>query len=581
MSQFIVGQEELLKRAGKAGYQRGIAAYQSNRIEKYHRKGNFVTAVVDGFDVELKHVGNIVDGHCSCPESDGFDFCHHCVELVLHGNHLSQQLLSLSKGPEKSRIFAYLLGLDKQVMAKHMLDLLEQMPEQFERFSLKATLSNEQIDFVKLKARVTELTRIDDKRNLFSQRQVKVFFSRINQLFAEFEQAEFEVYPKEGLKLVEYALARLTQLLQQVDDKWGFHEQPGKHLRHLYQRLFVLLEGRPLTLVKRFEKVYFADKFSLIGLDYECYLSAAEGAVALFRSRASALWAAQKVPQIKLPKAASAHASLPQLEDAWQWRKLAQQVVSLATPDYAKKQHVLWLQTLREELALSPMSWLNWLEEIESQHGCDYAFERALVALQKHPVNEAVAKKAIQLGFALNDAVALQRLANTNATAFIEWLSFADSEILESMPEALMLDLYRTVAAINPHEDPEERQYRALTQLADLLVKRYIAGLAMVLGQDERILIDQRVKISKLMDEAKDLASVLRLRQVLIPYLLSKKQNRSDDLAAEQLVLLRQNYEQQGLSQDEFDQFVASFDYMIRERSNFSRLVEKHRAAPH
>ena len=144
-----------------------------------------------------------------------------------------------------------------------------------------------------------------------------------------------------------------------------------------------------------------------------------------------------------------------------------------------------------------------------------------------------------------------------------------------------MLDLYRTVAAINPHEDPEERQYRALTQLADLLVKRYIAGLAMVLGQDERILIDQRIKISKLMDEAKDLASVLRLRQVLIPYLLSKKQNRSDDLAAEQLVLLRQNYEEQGLSQDEFDQFVASFDYMIRERSNFSRLVEKHRAAPH
>lgn len=577
MSQFIVGQEELLKRAGKAGYQRGIAAYQSDRIDKYQRKGKLVTAVVDGFNVELKHVGNIVDGHCSCPESDGFDFCHHCVELVLHGNHLSQQLLSLSKGPEKSRIFAYLLGLDRQVLAKHMLDLLEQMPEQFERFSLKATLSNEQIDFVKLKARVTELTRIDDKRNLFSQRQVKVFFSRINQLFGEFEQAEFEVYPKEGLKLVEYALSRLTQLLQQVDDKWGFHEQPGKHLRHLYQRLFVLLEGRPLTLVKRFEKIYFADKFSLIGLEYESYLSASEGAVELFRSRACVLWASQKVPQIKLAKATPAHSSLPQLEHVWQWRKLAQQVVSLAPPDYVKKQSVLWHQTLREELALSPMSWLNWLDEIEQELGREYAFERALVALQKHPVNEAVAKRAIQLGFALNDAAALQRLANTNATAFIEWLSYADSETLDSMSEALMLDLYRSVAAINPHEDPEERQYRALTQLADLLARRYIASLAGLLGEDERILIDQRVKISKLMDESKDLSSVQRLREALIPYLLSKKQNRSDDLAAEQLVLLRRNYEHQGQSQEQFDQFVATFDYLIRERSNFARLVEKHR----
>lgn len=577
MSQFIVGQEELLKRAGKAGYQRGIAAYQSARIDKYQRKGKLVTAIVDGFDVELKHVGNIVDGHCSCPESDGFDFCHHCVELVLHGNHLSQQLLSLSKGPEKSRIFAYLLGLDKQVLAKHMLELLEQVPEQFERFSLKATLSSEQIDFVKLKARVTELTRIDDKRNLFSQRQVKVFFSRIDQLFGEFEQAEFEVYPKEGLKLVEYALARLTQLLQQIDDKWGFHEQPGKHLRHLYQRLFVLLEGRSLTLVKRFEKIYFADRFALVGLDYEAYLSSSEGAVELFRSRACALWARQKVPLIKLSKAASAHGSLPELDQSWQWRKLAQQIVSLTPPDYASKKSVLWRQTLREELALSPMSWLNWLDEIEPELGCDYAFERALVALQKHPTNEAVAKRTIQLGFALNDAAALQRLANTNATAFIEWLSSADAETVESMPEALMLELYRAVAAINPHDDPEERQYRALTQLAELLARRYIASLAVLLGKDERILIDQRIKISKLMDEADDDCSVKRLREVLIPYLLSKKQNRSDDLAAEQLVLLRRNYERLGQSQERFDQFVASFDYLIRERSNFARLVEKHR----
>ena len=576
MSQFIVGQEELIKRAGKAGYQRGLTAFENAKVEHYQRDGNVVTAQVDGFQVELKHVGNIVDGHCSCPESDGFDFCHHCVTLVLHSNRLSRQLLSLSKGPEKSRIFAYLLGLDKQVLAKHMLELLESAPEQFERFSLKATLSSEHLDFVYLKSRVTELTRVDDRRNLFSQRQVKTFFSRINQLFSEFEQAELEIYPKDGLKLIEYAISRLTSLLQQLDDKWGFHQQPAKHLRLMYERLFVLLEGRPQTIVKRFEKLYFADKFAIVGLDYLPYLSATNGAIELFHSRACRLWASEKVGRLKLPKADAAHASLPSLTQAWQWRKLAERIVALPIPDYAKKDVQLWQQTLREELALSPMAWLSWLQEIEQVYGREYAFERALVAMKRHPLNEAVAKRAIELGFALDQQAALQKMVATNPTAFVDWLYQSDTELLESIPESLFVDLYRAVAAINPHEDPEERQYRALTQLADLLERRYVASLAALLGADERILIDQRVKISKLMEASADIASVRHLREALIPYLMSKKQNRSDDLAAEQLVALRKNYEILGLSQEQFDAFVASFDYMIRERSNFATLVRKH-----
>lgn len=576
MSQLIVGQDELIKRAGKSAYQRGLAAFENTKVEHYHRDGNAVTAQVDGFQVELKHVGNIVDGHCSCPESDGFDFCHHCVTLVLHGNRLSRQLLSLSKGPEKSRIFAYLLGLDKQVLAKHMLELLESSPEQFERFSLKATLSNEQLDFVFLKSRVTELTRVDDRRNLFSQRQVKSFFSRINQLFSEFEQAELDMYPKDGLKLIEYAINRLTSLLQQIDDKWGFHQQPAKHLRQMYQRLFVLLEGRPQTIVKRFEKLYFADKFAVVGLDYMSYLSATQGAIELFHSRACLLWASQKLERLKLPKVDAAHGALPTLTDAWQWRKLAEQIVALPAPDYAKKDAQLWQQTLREELALSPMAWLSWLEEIEQRVGREYAFERALVAVKRHPLNEAVAKKAIELAFALDQQAALQRMVATNPTAFVDWLFQADTETLDSIPESLFVDLYRAVAAINPHEDPEERQYRALTQLADLLERRYVSSLAVLLGADDRILIDQRVRVGKLMEASADFVSVRHLRETLIPYLMSKKQNRSDDLAAEQLVALRKNYEHLGLSQEQFDAFVASFDYMIRERGNFASLVRKH-----
>jgi len=574
MSHLIVGQDELLKRAGKSNFQRGQAAYTPGRIEGYKRDGNKVTATVEGFQVELTFTGHLVDGHCTCPESEGFDFCRHCVELVLHGNRTAQQLLSLSKGPEKSRVFAYLLGLDKQELAKQMLTLIESDAEIFDRYVLRASLSNQNIDFAALKSRVTELTRVEDKRNLFSHRQVKAFFARIEQLFEEMAIANLEFKPKDAIKLVEYALLRLNRLLDQIGDKWDAHHDAARSLDAMYSRLFPLFEGRLDTVVKRFEKSFYIDRsgvFDLASIDQlQAESCTVDGAKQRLIARAQLAWAHRTFPSLSLPETAPELVSQP-----WQWYKLASLIVDAETPAYAKEKQYDWQVSLREFVARTPMAWLQWLKDAEADFGGARAVLHARAALKQFSDSEILASHCVGLAFRVGDQDFLQQLAAEQAPSFIEFLSVEPSHIT-ALPDALLIKLYSAVAAINPHNDPEERQYRALSQLLQLMTERYLEPLVTALGKDERLLIDQRIHMAKLLDQNQAYDSAKILREKLVPYLLARKQNRSDDLAAENLVLLRKNYTHLGLNQAHFDTFIAGLDHILYQRSNVSKLIEKY-----
>ena len=77
---------------------------------------------------------------------------------------------------------------------------------------------------------------------------------------------------------------------------------------------------------------------------------------------------------------------------------------------------------------------------------------------------------------------------------------------------------------------------------------------------DQRLMMEQRVALLKELDTRKSADAARIVREQLIPQLLHKKQNRSDDLAAEQLVLLRRDYQQLGLSQADFDGWLVAWN---------------------
>lgn len=270
MTQTIISHEQLRKIAGQTRFDQGLKNSQHFSITDFHYHNKQASAKVEQFNVRLHYLADTIEGNCTCPDSDGFDFCEHCVALTLYANKLAQQISSLSKGPDKSKVLAFLLQQDKASLAKQCLELIENDPEQFKRFILKASLNSEKIDYSQLKTQITTLTRKQD--NMFSQRQVKSFFSRIELFLEELILSDYLNAPEKMIKLIEYAFHRMNQLLEEIDDSNLQHQPCIEKLQALYADLIAAISGKPDTKVKRLYQLWLKDSHNLLGSDMARYL---------------------------------------------------------------------------------------------------------------------------------------------------------------------------------------------------------------------------------------------------------------------------------------------------------------------
>jgi hypothetical protein len=291
-----VSQEQLVKMAGQETFDQAQkvianeALYRAvtNIVIEEHR----ASANINGFETRVDYPGHSTEqqkptGACSCPASEGFDFCEHCVVLCLIVNKQIQQIRSLAKGPDKSKILAYLLSLDKHELARQSLQLISEDPNTFERYLWKAFLHHGDIDYSQLKAHITQLTRKPE--NLFSQRQVKAFFQKIERFLAELAAEDAPDYDPEKLqKLIEYAFHRLNLLLEHVDDSNEQREQCLAYLRQLYFSALSRQHCRDDTLAKRLFQFWITDRFELLGATF--VKSLPESVIQKFNKQLKAHW---------------------------------------------------------------------------------------------------------------------------------------------------------------------------------------------------------------------------------------------------------------------------------------------------
>jgi hypothetical protein len=261
----FISNDQLSRLAGPTRYQQALDSLKSLPVSKFEGSDKNAKGLVDGYQVSIRLRPEHAEGECNCTVSDGFDFCHHCVILCIHANKAAQQIHSLSKGPDKSKILAYLLKQDKQTLAKHCLDLINNDPEQFERYLLKTSLNQTHIDYSLLKAQITELTRTQE--NLFSQRQVKHFFAKVERFMEELSLIEDFREPEKMLKVVEYAYQRINRLLISIDDSSEHRAQCVELLGQMHQSLMMSITGRADTKAKRFYNLWMSDQFELLSTD--------------------------------------------------------------------------------------------------------------------------------------------------------------------------------------------------------------------------------------------------------------------------------------------------------------------------
>ncbi len=265
--------EHLLKRAGKEAYDKGQALLPEAKISELNIEEDKASARINQFKVRLHYHGANLDGNCNCSESEGFDFCEHCVVLSLLVNKQSQKIRSLAKGPDKSKVLAYLLNLDKHELAKQFLGFIIEDPHAFEQYLWKAFLHQGEIDYTYLKSHITQLTRKPD--NLFSQRQVKVFFQKLERFLAELAAEDAPSYePEKILKVIDYAFHRLNSLLAQLEDTNDYCAQSAAYLRQLHADAFPKQVCREETMAKRFYALWLTDRFDLLGKQWHALFSA-------------------------------------------------------------------------------------------------------------------------------------------------------------------------------------------------------------------------------------------------------------------------------------------------------------------
>lgn len=291
-----IPQESLIKMAGLASFNKGIELAKHLEFSNLQISEHKVSGQVDSRTVALHYHDKHIQGECDCPVSDGFDFCEHCVCLALYVNKQIQQIRSLAKGPDKSKVLAYLLSLDKQELAIQCLKLITEDTNQFERYLLKSFLHHAEIDYSQLKTQVTQLTRKPE--NLFSQRQVKVFFNKLERFLAELnaeDAPEFDI--EKILKVLEYTFQRLNLLLEQIEDSNEQRAACIAHLNSLYLNTLSKQTCREDTQAKRFFGFWLEDRYDL--LDQELIKSLKPKIQEKFKTFALELWQTHQKSQLE------------------------------------------------------------------------------------------------------------------------------------------------------------------------------------------------------------------------------------------------------------------------------------------
>ena len=102
----------LEKLAGQKAFEDGVVLFLDKAVESLTIDGKEVYALVNADDhhrVKLTRTSTGIEGACTCPISEDFDFCAHCVAVAMELNKHESELKKLQAGDAKDRVHALIM----------------------------------------------------------------------------------------------------------------------------------------------------------------------------------------------------------------------------------------------------------------------------------------------------------------------------------------------------------------------------------------------------------------------------------------------------------------------------------------
>jgi len=213
---------QLQKLAGRRTFDKGEMLYFQEAVHRFTKNQLIITAIVQEiqeFTVKLSIVDGEYEGSCNCSDSEGFDFCKHCVAVALTDISREAELEVLQEGDEIQRITGYIESMSEAEAKAILLQQITNDIDQTEQWVLFADVSNGKIN---KKALTDIINKALPLREVWRQNRVKTYFETAIEKFNRLISILHKLPTDPAFELIQTALLRYNKALTKIKDDKGY-----------------------------------------------------------------------------------------------------------------------------------------------------------------------------------------------------------------------------------------------------------------------------------------------------------------------------------------------------------------------
>lgn len=294
----LITEKTLENLAGTGAFQRGRAYFSVGSVGPLRDTGKKVSARVEGtqiYRVELLDDNGHLGYDCTCPRAAEGYFCKHCVALGLAWLSGQKESGGAVSAKEQHRdpwrdIRDYLNTQAPEVLVELLLDTAERDDRLYQSLLFKAERAGAGTDAVNVfRKAIDQATRI---HGFIDWGGSGAFAANLDQVVESLEELLTPDSAEMLIELSEYAIKRLEDALEQIDDSNGEVGGILETLGDLHLRACELAKPEPHALAERLFHLEMEPSFGSCSFDASTYRDAlGEEGVQYYRELAEAEWA--------------------------------------------------------------------------------------------------------------------------------------------------------------------------------------------------------------------------------------------------------------------------------------------------